>query len=255
MQHFLEYVSRPAVLLPLIVGLGLLNLWRRRREKVSRLLLITIPLAVLAVISIPAVAYVALGTLEWQFPPATGPLDSPVVLVVLSGYIHGPEDDRLPVELSQDTFYRCMHAVLLYEKAKDCKILVSGGIPEAPTHGPAMGRALQAFFLDQGVDRKDLIVESHSRTTYENAVESARLLREQGTRRVMLVTDARHMLRASLCFKKQGIHVVPAPCNYLTYQFRNRWENYWPSPSGAAQFQEAFHEWLGLVYYRARGWL
>jgi len=61
--------------------------------------------------------------------------------------------------------------------------------------------------------------------------------------------------RAELCFRKQGMDVIPAPCNHLTSSFRKRWQSYVPSPTGAVRFQEAFHEWLGIAYYWLRGWI
>jgi uncharacterized SAM-binding protein YcdF (DUF218 family) len=255
MEHLLEYVFRPTVFFAAVIVLATANLWRKRREKPGKLLALTIPLVVLAFISVPAVAYVALGTLEWPYPPLNRPLDSPAVLVVLSGYIHGPDDDRPPVELSHDTFYRCMHAVTLYQKSKQCTILVSGGLPSGAPRGPRLAAAMRSFLIDQDVSPADVLIEDRSRTTRENAVECSKILHQRGRRQIVLVTDARHMLRAKLSFEKEGLEVTPAPCNFLTAQFQNRWENYLPSPGGAVRFQEAFHEWLGIAYYWLRGWV
>lgn len=254
MEQLLALLARPTVFLPALIGLAVLRMWRRRREKVSRLLALTVPLALLAILSLPVVAWLTLGTLEWQFAPLAGKVPSPAVLVVLTGYRPSGDDEGAARELGHDTFYRCMQAVTLYQRISDCKILVSGGLPGAAPPGARLAAALQAFFLDQGVEPGDLIVENRSRNTSENAAYSARLLREHAPgRRVVLITDARHMLRATLCFRREGIDVRPAPCNFLTRQFRHRWESYLPTPSGAAQFQEAFQEWLALAYYWLRG--
>lgn len=256
MEQLLAFLARPTVFLPALIALALYRMWRRRREKLSRLLSLTVPLVLLAIVSLPAVAWLTLGTLEWQYSPLAAKVQSPAVVVVLTGYRPGGDDEGAARELGHDTFYRCMQAVTLYQRIADCKILVSGGLPGAAPPAARLAAALQTFFLDQGVEPGDLIVENRSRNTSENATYSARLIREHAPgRRVVLITDARHMLRATLCFRREGIDVAPAPVNFLTRQFRNRWESYLPTPSGAAQFQEAFQEWLALGYYWTRGWI
>jgi uncharacterized SAM-binding protein YcdF (DUF218 family) len=234
--------------------LAVANLWRNRRETRRRLLLVSIPLVLLVIVCIPAVGYVALGTLEWPYPRISVPAQ-PEVLVVLSGYLRGPDDDHPRVELGEDTLNRCQHAVSIYKLCKGSRILVSGGMSENVPEGPRLAEVMLDFLLDQGVQRTDLILENLSRDTHENAVESSKLLRHRGIDRIVLITDARHMFRAARCFEKEGVQVTPAPCNYVTTKFRNRWTSYLPSINGAARFQEAFHEWLGLAYYWVRGWI
>ena len=54
--------------------------------------------------------------------------------------------------------------------------------------------------------------EERSRSTHENAVFGAEILRQHEIGRIALVIEARSMLRAESCFRKQGITVVAAPC-------------------------------------------
>jgi uncharacterized SAM-binding protein YcdF (DUF218 family) len=238
------------------LGLGIANLWRQRRESRRRLLWVTVPFVLLSILSIPAVAFVALGTLEWSYPPSDDLPENPQVLVVLSGYMYAPDSGRRDqAELSGDTYYRCRHALRLYRKAKGCPILVSGGISDGAPNGPPLADAMRDFFLEQGVKASDLIVENRSLTTYENALESCKLLRERGIQRIVLITDARHTWRSLLCFQKQGMDVVPSACNSYTARFRHTLGDYLPSPRGAARFLEAFHEWLGVAFYKLRGWV
>jgi uncharacterized SAM-binding protein YcdF (DUF218 family) len=255
MSHVVEFVIRPTVFLPLILALALVNLWRRRRETRGRLLFLTVPFGLLAVISLPAVAYLALGTLEWSYPTSTEIPGHPEMLVVLSGYMMAPKDKPDRAELGADTYYRCLHALRLYRKADGCPLLLSGGISEGARQGPPLADAMRTFFLQQGVKAADLTVENRSQTTYENAVNCAAMLQARGIHRIVLVTDAKHLWRASLCFAKQGIDVVPSPCSAFTERFENRLEDYVPSPDGAGHFMSAFHEWIGVVYYRLRGWI
>lgn len=54
-------------------------------------------------------------------------------------------------------------------------------------------------------------IETESVNTEENAAFSWCLWGRQGIRRVLLVTDLRHMLRARVAFSMAGFDVIPAP--------------------------------------------
>ena len=255
MSHVLEALLRPTLLAYLVMALALAWLWRKRREDRRRLLWVIVPFILVTVVSIPAVAYLALGTLEWGYPLSAELPERPEVLVVLSGSMVAPDGDPDQAEVGPDTFYRCMHTLALYRQAGGCLILLSGGLaPEAP-QGPTLAETMRRFFLRLGVRSQDLITEDRSLTTHENAAECAKILENRGVRRVVLVTDAKHLWRASLCFRKQGVEVIPSACNHYTARFRSRWDSYLPSPHGAARSLDAFHEWLGIVYYKLRGWI
>jgi uncharacterized SAM-binding protein YcdF (DUF218 family) len=98
-----------------------------------------------------------------------------------------------------------------------------------------------------------VIVENGSRSTYENALESRKLLERRGIRAVILVTDASHMLRAVCCFRKQGIHVIPAACHHVATQYPWSLSAWLPDPASASLCVNAAHEWLGLAWYWLRG--
>ena len=96
-------------------------------------------------------------------------------------------------------------------------------------------------------------IESTSRSTYENAVECRKLFERKGIRKIVLVTEATHMRRAALCFRKQGVEVVPAACHQRATEFKFSILNFLPSPNAADGISDSVHEWLGLAWYRLRG--
>jgi uncharacterized SAM-binding protein YcdF (DUF218 family) len=116
-----------------------------------------------------------------------------------------------------------------------------------------MAEMMRQFMLRLAVPEADLVVEDRSRTTYENAQQTGRLLKERGIDEVVLVTGATHMLRAERCFLAQDIRVIPSACNYRTRGFRWSLFGFLPHPNSAHRTHEAFHEWLGLVWYWMRG--
>jgi uncharacterized SAM-binding protein YcdF (DUF218 family) len=155
--------------------------------------------------------------------------------------------------MDEDTLDRCLEAVRLYKKGPPCLILASGGKVDPEELGPSYA-AVMADYLEQlGVKPSDVMREDSSRTTYENAVESARLLKERSVSRVVLVVDAVDMFRADACLRKQGIEVVPAPCHYRATRFRFSVPAFLPNPEAAVNVQRVWHEWLGVVWYWCQG--
>ena len=255
MYHIVAGFVEPYRLLFLLTGLAIANLWRKRQESRRRLLLLTLAFAACALVSLPMVGYLALASLEWRYPPlVTLPADSDAI-VVLSGYVRSPDKYQPHAELGAGTMYRCLQAAEVYHQGKALPVLVSGGKVNPDAAGPTAAQAMRDFLISIGVRERDLITEDESRTTYENAVESVKKLKQRGLKKIILVTEAAHMYRAVRCFRSQGIEVVPAGCNYRATEFGYSLFDFLPSPSGAGGCREAFHEWLGVAYYRLKGWI
>ena len=87
-------------------------------------------------------------------------------------------------------------------------VLLSGGSDmTAALYAESLG--MRQFMLDLGVPAAALLTEERSRNTRENAEMSARLLRERGIQKVLLVTSALHLRRALHLFEHQGLLVHP----------------------------------------------
>jgi uncharacterized SAM-binding protein YcdF (DUF218 family) len=104
---------------------------------------------------------------------------------------------------------RVWHAARIYRAGKAPLILLSGG-SDRDLDTTSEAAAMQVFLRDLGVPDAAMLLEEHSRTTHENAVNSAELLNARGIRRILLVTSALHMRRAVLEFEGQGLTVIPA---------------------------------------------
>ena len=141
----------------------------------------------------------------------------------------------------------------LHRLAPDRPILVSGGQLEEGRPDPTAAGAMRDFLVRCGVPAPAIITEGRAANTYENAVESCRLLRERGIRRIVLVTDAAHMRRAEACFRAQGVDVVPSACAHRANEYHFEWRDLAPDVRSAADVDQAWHEWVGLAVYRLRG--
>jgi uncharacterized SAM-binding protein YcdF (DUF218 family) len=253
MYHFLVTLSQPHTILSLLMCWAVFRLWRRRGEPHRPVRVLVISLVILAILSMPAVAHLTLLSLErYASPLAERPTDAEAIVVFSAG-LYPPSGPRLEAEMDEDSLHRCLYAAKLYAQGSPCPILVSGGKVDPDAQGPTCAAVMSAFLHQYGVSASDIIVEENSGTTYENAVECARILKERQIRRVVLVVDAVDMYRAAACLRKQGIEVIPAPCHYRATVFQFSGRAFVPRPGAAVQFQRVWHEWLGSAWYWCRG--
>ncbi len=257
LYRFVNFLMNPFLLLVLLVLLTQGNLWRRRLESRRRLILAALPLLGLLILCTPAVGHLAFCTLEWQVSAENVRQAEPnaEAIIVLGGYILSVDDNRPRPLLGPDSLYRCFHAVEVYRRIGPCPVIVSGGQVDPDDPRPALAPVMREFLITQGVDPADLILEDRSGSTFENAVECARVLQSEGIDpgKIALVTEAVHMPRALSCFRKQGINAIPSPCNWRTSAFKPSLSAILPDPSAAVSIQQVFHEWLGLAWYKFQG--
>lgn len=242
------------VLLPPLLQcwLGLLSLWlvwRGRRRTGAAVALLA--MASLYLLSTPGGSARLLQPLEGTpLSPATaaGAADAGwQAIVVLGGgrVPQAPEYGRHDT-VSLHVLGRLRYAAQL-QRSTGLPVLVTGGahragqVPEAVL----MAQVLQSAF---GVPVRWL--ESSARTTRENALASASVL-PPDVRRVLLVSDAWHLRRATIAFERAGFEVLPAGTGWTppaaAWAPLARWL---PQHESLAMSRRALHEWLGLLQQR-----
>jgi uncharacterized SAM-binding protein YcdF (DUF218 family) len=168
--------------------------------------------------------------------------------VVLSAGVIGEGTEGPGPLLKDDTARRCRYGAWLWKRSPQLPVLVCGG--PIPFPMPAAALMRQAM-VEQGVPETMVWTEARSRSTFENANFAAQILRSKGIGRIVLVTEAYHMLRRERCFRKQGLDVIPAHCNFSRVDpVVNDWV-----PDGEAVLinERALHEFIGLGWYLVRG--
>ena len=118
--------------------------------------------------------------------------------------------------------------------------------------GAGDARRMAAMLQRQGVPSSAVRLEAGSRTTYENARNTAALLRGDGARSVLLVTSPAHMPRAAASFEKQGLQVIPAPA--LPPPVHAPGSDWQPRRAVLFDTSHILHEYIGLWVYRLHGW-
>jgi uncharacterized SAM-binding protein YcdF (DUF218 family) len=132
-------------------------------------------------------------------------------------------------------------------------VLLSGGLTDPPPGMPSEADQLAVMLKGWGVPPDRITVEPRSRNTYENAVESARIVGERGWRRVLLVTSAAHMPRALGCFRRAGLTPDALPVDYRGGSAAAG-ASWWPRASDLGLSTDALRELAGRMVYRLKGY-
>ena len=119
----------------------------------------------------------------------------------------GLEADMSPGEALRR---RADHAAELWQQNLAPVIICTGGItrqgvPRSEASGCA--EVLQSY----GIPQSAIILEDHSRSTEENAINVHTIMTEKGWRTAILVSDSYHMLRARWLFDRIGLTVYTSP--------------------------------------------
>lgn len=126
--------------------------------------------------------------------------EAPCVAVVLGALVR---PDGTPSDALRG---RVAVGVQLLKAGHASMLLFSGGSPDAR---PAEALVARDLAVAAGVDASRCVLETVSRSTFENARESVALLRGLGARKVIVVTCDFHLLRASAHFGAHGLRVFP----------------------------------------------
>jgi uncharacterized SAM-binding protein YcdF (DUF218 family) len=113
-----------------------------------------------------------------------------------------------------------------------------------------------------GVPATAIVTELESENTRDHAMNLCPLLTASQMKRVLLVTSAMHMPRSIGTFRHlcPAIDFVPAPTDFrapddVPVAWYRHAVSVVPTPRNLLDFSDATHEYLGIAYYRLRGWM
>ncbi|HSQ25815.1 MAG TPA: YdcF family protein [Anaerolineales bacterium] len=190
-------------------------------------------------------------------------LPSAEVAVVLGGGTLSADFPRNSVEVN-GAGDRVLYAAQLYQQGKVERLLLSGGFLGWNPRNTSPAQDMAILLKDLGIPEGALWLEPDSRNTYENAAFSAKILKQNGIQKILLVTSAWHMQRAVKLFEAQGLDVVPAPVDFSVTQ--RDWEFFWqadwktqlinlvPSAGSLSWTTLMMKEYYGILVYELKGW-
>ena len=195
---------------------GKLGFYRARKAALA------LCLALFALFGFTQFPDLLLYQLEGLVAPGALP-GEPAAIVVLGGGI-GTLSARGGIDYHLgESADRLVKGLELHRTHPSARFIYSGGSaglvgrePPETIGAAAMVRALYG-------DDRQMELENRSRSTWENAVEIARMLGENKSKPVLLVTSAFHMPRAMGCFRQAGINAIAVPADFRADVFRFPW--------------------------------
>jgi uncharacterized SAM-binding protein YcdF (DUF218 family) len=253
LSKLLWALTQPATALFFLVFLGWLC--QRWLPRFSQLLLGSAMLFLL-VLSTTPIGRASLAPLEDRFqrPQIVGPIAGIVVL----GGAQSPDASAIVGRPQlNDAAERMIEFVALARAHPDAKLLFTGGSGMVLRQDVREADDVPPLLTQLGFDPARVMLERNSRNTWENAVESKKLVQPKDGETWVLVTSAFHMPRAVGCFRRAGWNVLPYPVDYRTQP-----RDGWPLLDTLDQlnlFSVAAKEWVGLLSYhlmqRTDAWL
>lgn len=247
-------VLKSLLLPPGILILMLAAAFLLARGVLARLLIFSAA-AMLALMSLPAIATLLMAPLE-PYPALdkdSVPKEAQAILVMGAGrFTDAPEYGGDTVD--HFSLQRIRYAAYLH-RLTGLPIYIAAGSPEYEQ--PPLG-VLMAHTLESELGVPVAGMETQSLTSWENAAYARPMLERDGIRHVLLVTSAWHMPRALEVFERAGIEVTPAPTGF---NHNPGWESdmtytdWLPNARAFLISYYAIHEHLGRVWYQVRYWV
>jgi uncharacterized SAM-binding protein YcdF (DUF218 family) len=225
----------------ILVGLALL----RTFPHFARWLIGVAALLLLA-LAMPVVAGTLLCALEGNLP-MTPPADKPPGAIVILGAEVSHTVGQTDVTVGRLTLER-LRAGAALERQTHLPILVSGG--DIGEEAPAVALLMRDSLM-QDFQVPVRWTEDKSADTWQNARDSAAILRANGIGSIYLVTHAWHERRALLAFAATGITVTAAPTP-LDRPATPIPLDFVPRVTSWETSYYALHEWIGYVWYLLR---
>jgi uncharacterized SAM-binding protein YcdF (DUF218 family) len=180
-------------------------------------------------------------------------LDGAAGIIVLGGGIANAPSLADGAPHLNEAGDRMVEAVRLAARYPSLPVLFCGGKPEIlPTWDSETEAApAERFFRGFGLVPPRLTLEDRSRTTFENAMQAARILQPKPGQKWILVSSAFHMPRAKALFEAQGFEILARPVDFRTDGFYGWWRIFPRAGDGLKRMDLAVKEWSGL----AMAWL
>jgi len=177
------------------------------------------------------------------------------VAIILGGFT--TYDEELKMEQFHQSIDRLLHGMELYKTGKAKKMMLVGGSGSIAKPNEKEALILFNFLVKLGIPQKDIIVESASKNTHENAINTTKILNEtykNGS--FILVTSGYHMPRAKRCFKKTGLIITPFSVDQYAGPRKYELDHLLiPDAQVLFKWNMLVHEWTGFIIYKLMGYI
>ncbi len=131
---------------------------------------------------------------------------------------------------------------LYFLKNQEGKIIISGRYFDDVN----IGRMIKNYLIERGVNFEDIILEEESKNTFQHAIYLKEIV---GDDSFFLVTSQYHMPRSMEVFEKAGLNPLAVPADSRISELTDFFD-FLPNSYNLYSSDIAFHEYLGILFYR-----
>lgn len=238
-----------------------------RKDKFRRITrrFVILSLFYLYAISIDPISNFLMINLAHKYQPIQKKVNGVKAIVVLGGGAKEAKNLPIAFQLSRETLLRLMECLRLWRMYNGKVMIVASGGSAGPfIKKTPESTVMKKFLIERGVPQKAIILEDKSRNTYENIVYSETLLKKfkidpteknNGRPVLILCTSIYHLLRANLIAEKRKWNFLSAPAPFLKIHSPATPLSYLPSFKNFSQSHRALHEYVGIAYYKLKGYI
>jgi uncharacterized SAM-binding protein YcdF (DUF218 family) len=243
----------------LIIGaaIGVILLYSKNRGPKWGRVWLTILIAFYWIVSTPIGAIILEAGLTGKFDSIETTLeaeDADAIVILGGGSINLRSRGEVFSLLIGASALRAMEGIRLYEMIEDPLVIVSGGSNPFLGGGTPESVLLLDMLLEVGIPREQILLESASQSTREQAKKIKPILDDRNIERFILVTSPIHMKRSMAVFEAHGMEPIPSPSALRSEGFDGTIAIF-PSWIALDASQSAIREYMALGYYWVRGWL
>lgn len=176
--------------------------------------------------------------------------NKPDVNIIVLGAGHS-DDVTLPPnnQLSLNALGRLIEGIRLHRLLPGSKLIVSGFSGDLAL---SQAEVMKKTAMSLGVADSDIQLLPTTRNTYEEATSCFSLSGNQ--KPLILVTDAVHLPRAMILFRRAGLNPVPSPTNNFMKQGSVEKKLSWlPSSVNILKMETVLHEYAGILWIKIGG--
>ncbi|WP_338766310.1 YdcF family protein [Bernardetia sp. ABR2-2B] len=211
--------------------------------------------------------------LLWEIPPTPiKEVKSYEIGIVLTGMSNAGKEpkDRIYASAGID---RLLQAVRLYKEGKIKKIMIVGMSEEIDWVSgeeklPKRTYKYKDMLKDMCIKEDDILIESNSKNTYENAQFAAQFLEKNESKlnlkssfqtanknQLLVITSAFHLRRSLGCFEEAGLNIDGFSTDFIATERKNMLTilSLIPTEDAMAKWGKIIHEMMGYIVYDMTG--
>jgi len=177
------------------------------------------------------------------------------VVIVLGGFSsYDQAQEQVQFNSATD---RLMAGIKLYKTGRAKKLMIVSGSGQIMNPDEKEAIFIRDYLLSIGIPAKDLIIESESKNTRENAVFASKILTEKFINgKYILVTSALHMPRAKRCLQKTKLTVTTLSVDHQAGPRKYIFDHLFiPHVDSLSRWKSLIKEWAGMAAYKLKGYI